>query len=862
MHSRPFKSLGKHSVVYGLSNALVASASLLMLPLLTHSLSPAQYGTLELLVVCGAALGILLQLGFGSALFKFALQDADLERDRSVVISSAYYAVATVSILVTSVLVYFAPEVSRSLLGSEKNATLVGWFLVKVSLDTIGVVPLARLRMLEASRTYAAINASRIFVSLAFIGIAIYGFNSGLSGIVIAMALESLGFAIVASVTAGPDLVHGISSRALHDMLAFGLPLIPFAFALTVLAVGDRYLLRAFGDLELIGRYAVGYKIAAALAIPTRAFQIAWPTMLFSMANAPNGNQFYSKLLTYFVAILGFCGVVVSTFARELIRFLAGTSYAGGYVIVPVLVFAQIALGTFYVTAVGTNLTGKTYWQSLSAGLGVAAFGVAGLALVPRFGIMGAAFANAVGYATLAATSCFFSVRLRPVRYEWRAIATLALVTASLVVVGSTLRTGLLALDVAIQLAVVSAYPLLVYASGVLSPTDRAAVRRLALRASTRLLLRPDALLQPPDSIRRVLVYGGMGIGNLIMFSPALRALRSQLRNAHITVLMVENGADQVIAGSGLVDEILFVPRGRLARLRFAFRVRRRAYDAVIVSFQGDDFKLITLLSGAPCRVGHVTSPGWSGRADFLYNIPVQMDENEHEVDRKLRLVRALGLDAPNSLPVFHVRDVDREAAAAFLRDRAVVDDDRLIAVPIDVSRAQEWKQWHPERLALVCNELHRRHGAKAVLMGAPNRVKEVDGFRSLLDFEPIVALGQVTLKETAAILERCALTICADSGLMHVSAAVGTPVLAIYGPTDYRRTSPLRYGPQHRIVRKPVECSPCFRMEGDATVLGCPHHKCLGLITADDVVRAAEELMGINDRQSPPVSAATATAR
>jgi len=332
------------------------------------------------------------------------------------------------------------------------------------------------------------------------------------------------------------------------------------------------------------------------------------------------------------------------------------------------------------------------------------------------------------------------------------------------------------------------------------------------------------------------------------MFTPALRSLRAALPGAWITLLAGESGADQVVAGGDLVDEIVRVPRGRLARLRFALRIRRRRYDALISSFQGDDFKLVTLLSRIPFRIGHCSSGGWIGRADFLYNIPVRMAEGEHEVDRKMRLIQAMGLDSARAdlAPEFFVAAQDRAAARTLLQSAGIQDQDVLVGLPIDVSRGQEWKRWSPERLANVCNELARRHGCRFVLLGAPDRTNELAAFLGLLEFEPIVALGRSSLKETAAILERCALTICADSGLMHVSAAVGTSALAIFGPTDYRRTSPTRYGARHRILRKPVECGPCFLMEGDAVVRACSHRKCLGLIQVDEVVEAAEEMLGL----------------
>jgi ADP-heptose:LPS heptosyltransferase len=77
-------------------------------------------------------------------------------------------------------------------------------------------------------------------------------------------------------------------------------------------------------------------------------------------------------------------------------------------------------------------------------------------------------------------------------------------------------------------------------------------------------------------------------------------------------------------------------------------------------------------------------------------------------------------------------------------------------------------------------------------------------------------------------------LLVCNDSGLMHVAVAVETPVVAIYGPTDLRRTAPL--GARHRVVRHPMACSPCFKLEGDEQVHLCPHHDCLNTITADEV--------------------------
>jgi len=99
------------------------------------------------------------------------------------------------------------------------------------------------------------------------------------------------------------------------------------------------------------------------------------------------------------------------------------------------------------------------------------------------------------------------------------------------------------------------------------------------------------------------------------------------------------------------------------------------------------------------------------------------------------------------------------------------------------------------------------------------------------------IAAGKTSVKQVAALIERCDLLVCNDSGLMHAAVAVGTPVVAIYGPTDIHRTAPL--GARHTVIRHEMPCSPCFRLEGDDAVQTCPHHDCLMTITPAEVLTA-----------------------
>ncbi len=365
------------------------------------------------------------------------------------------------------------------------------------------------------------------------------------------------------------------------------------------------------------------------------------------------------------------------------------------------------------------------------------------------------------------------------------------------------------------------------------------------------LLPSPSAPIEP-EKIDKILIYGAMGIGNMIMFTPTLKAIRQHFPEAHITLLVAQSGCEEVVRGSSLVDEIIKVKAnlGRWETLQLARQIRGRHFDLLISGFHGVTFKLITIFSGIPYRVGHCTSPGWESRYDFLYNVKVRMREGEHEIERGLRLAQALGIQATDDSPLFYISGDDRAFASDFLRQNGVQDSNLTIGVQVGTWRHQGWKRWDLTRLARVCERLIEERGAKIIVLGAPQHREELETFLSCMTYQPIVALGKASIKQGAAIVEQCDFTICNDSGLMHITAAMSTPVLAIYGPTDYRRTSPRRYGEQHIVLRKGLECSPCFRMAGEDKVVSCPHRNCLELITVEDVFRAAEEVIARKSKQ------------
>lgn len=369
-------------------------------------------------------------------------------------------------------------------------------------------------------------------------------------------------------------------------------------------------------------------------------------------------------------------------------------------------------------------------------------------------------------------------------------------------------------------------------------------VANFTIRILAPLMLPSQKDALSPDKIKCILVYGQMGIGNMIMFTPLMKALRNYFPNSEITVLFLnKNGAEQVLEGSRLVDEIVIWNYQGLSywqRIKVIWRTVKWKPDLIVSRFSSHtiDLVLITLLSRAPYRVGHVSSGGWQGRYDYLNNYPAKMRENEHEIDRYLHLASDVGIPTVDKKPIFHIGRDDEKTARAFLKAHGINDGEPFVVVQLGTNPVQSWKRWDTEKWSRLTEKL-LQNNVKVVATGSPDERDLIEEAFAALAIKPIIAAGELTLKQAAAVIKRSRLLICQDSGLMHVAVAAGTPVVAIYGPTDYTRTAPL--GKKQVIIRKDLPCSPCVTMKGTAEVEACRNRVCLDSIRVEEVLGAVK---------------------
>ncbi|MFH1904712.1 MAG: glycosyltransferase family 9 protein [bacterium] len=335
-------------------------------------------------------------------------------------------------------------------------------------------------------------------------------------------------------------------------------------------------------------------------------------------------------------------------------------------------------------------------------------------------------------------------------------------------------------------------------------------------------------------NIKKILIIMLGGIGNMIMLTPALRAVRGEYKDAKIYLLVGPYGAENVVKGSDLVDEVIIYNLRKTRLFDLIGKIKREHFDLSISATGINPLKtgLIIFLGGIKYRLGEdIKRRGW------FYNIKAHYFNEIHEVDANIKLVEHLGIKVNNKSLYLHTSEKDKEFASQFLSAKRVVSKNPLVAIhPGSGVHQAGFKRWPVERFAELADEIIKEHNARILILGGKEEIGLEEKMVSLMKNEPILTAGRFSLSRTAALIENCHLLIGNDSGLMHIACAVRTPAVAIFGPTDYKKTAP--YSNSAVIVRKDLPCSPCYSKGR----VKCKTLECFKTITVEDIMLKVRE--------------------
>jgi O-antigen/teichoic acid export membrane protein len=221
--------------------------------------------------------------------------------------------------------------------------------------------------------------------------------------------------------------VRPVFSRAvLRDALGFGLPRIPHSVASQAISLADRYFLNAYGTLRDVGLYSIGASFGLAPKLFVSAFESAWTPFFLGAMRERDAKRIYRVVSTYVLAVPAVIVAALSAMAPDLVRLTTTTDFHAAAAVTPWIALGVMFQGIYLVGSIGLVITKRTTLYPLATGTAAVVSLIGYALLIPRFGLLGAAWANAVAYATLAMVTVAISLRLYPIPYEWSRLVRIA----------------------------------------------------------------------------------------------------------------------------------------------------------------------------------------------------------------------------------------------------------------------------------------------------------------------------------------------------------------------------------------------------------------------------------------------------
>jgi O-antigen/teichoic acid export membrane protein len=467
---------------YQAASVLSAALALVTLPLYTSVLTRSDFGVAETLLTAIILASIFLRLGLGEAFVRFYFATpTGVERDRLARTTTvAVLVVTTAAALLAAV---FAGPLSRLLLGFEEGglmriAVLGLWGFTNLE------IAYALLRVDERGRAYFVASACNVVLSVALTVTLVVGLDAGARGYLAGNYAATTVVLLGLWWTLRGRLMRG-RWVALAPLLRFGVPTVPADATVFALNVIDRaYLLRT-QSAAAAGLYALSVKLATAVILAVRGFQLAWPPLAYSIEDDEQARRFYAAVTTWYVVVAGLVVAGLTLLGRWFVRLLSAPAYFPAHEALPWVALGWAMYGLFLVLVTIGGRAGVTTRTFPAAIAGVAVNVVALVVLVDPLGIAGAGIALVAAYAVMLVVLHLLTRRLFAVPFEWGRLAHATALLGAVAVGGELLLPTAGAAGFVLRAAALAALPLALAATGFLRPAERAGLRSV-LRPSTR----------------------------------------------------------------------------------------------------------------------------------------------------------------------------------------------------------------------------------------------------------------------------------------------------------------------------------------------------------------------------------------
>jgi len=338
---------------------------------------------------------------------------------------------------------------------------------------------------------------------------------------------------------------------------------------------------------------------------------------------------------------------------------------------------------------------------------------------------------------------------------------------------------------------------------------------------------------------KRILIVRTDRLGDVLLSTPVIKAMRESCPDAYIA-MMVSPYAKDIVDGNPYLDEVIIYDKdGKhkrwLRSIKFAHKLKKKRFDLTLILHPTNRVHLVTFFAGIPRRVGYNRKLGFLLTDSLKHS---KQSGEKHELEYNLDLVRYLGIEPKDKELFMPIKPESERWVEDLFRQEGIGACDKLLAIHPGASCHS--KIWLNERFAEVADRLADKYGFRVLIAAGPKDIGLANNLIRQMRHPAINLAGKISVSQLASVLKRCRLFISNDSGPVHISSSLGTPVISIFGRSQ-KGLSPKRWGPlgkKDRVAYKTVGCVECLAHN-------CVRDfACLKAVTADYVLNAADSIL------------------
>ncbi len=350
----------------------------------------------------------------------------------------------------------------------------------------------------------------------------------------------------------------------------------------------------------------------------------------------------------------------------------------------------------------------------------------------------------------------------------------------------------------------------------------------------------------------KIIIIALSGIGDALMFTPALKLFRAQLPDAQIDVLVMFKGARDIFINNPNINNVYrfdFLRKGSFKSLKYILSLRGN-YDTSINVYPSNrkEYNIISFLIGAKNKAAVKYLRKDFSNLGFLNSIRISENDSVHNVQTNIKLIEKLlnkKFDEEPALELF-ITEEDETSAQKFFSENNILKDDLVIGFHPGCAtlKNQIKRRWESEKFGELGEKLIDDHSAKILIFGGPDEDELKNSIKVKIDSQDAFVVNTYGILQSAAIMKRCSAFVTNDSSQMHIAAALQLKVVAIIGPTNPHYIYPWKT--EHKIVTLNLDCAPCFFYSPRPLICSRDdvQFKCIKELTVDMVYDTVKEFL------------------